>query len=494
MFGGMSRSGLIACLIMLLAPGAASAQDSTAVPTVADAIAARDTGNLEGAAALLRRVLEREPGNGEATRHLAQLLYWLKDVAGATALYERGVRELPEDFSLQLDYARMLVETRSDKRAVEILTPLTARPETAARSWALLGTIEYWSGDFTAAAQNFRRALDADPSLDEARKPLDEIRTVSAPWTSLRVGGLHDDQPLDRLDGEVEAGAFLTPALRLVARGRFASFSTDEPGSPRISSADAGLTYSSGATPVEASFSAGAVFRSFAETGSDWIARASARVRFLPFASVEARADRTPYFATVASLSDSVMVNSVSGIFAVDHPRGWLGEAAYRVEQFNDDNSVRTAYAWMLAPIAREEKVRVSIGYGVSYQDADETRFGFRYDPYFTPENILAHSAIGSLTLMPKNGTNIVLRGGYGVNAREDVPPQPNSPGASSFATLATFTRRQFNPWDAHMSLNTSLSDAFTLAAGVDAMKTAFYQATSATVSLTYRFLPRPSR
>jgi Tfp pilus assembly protein PilF len=515
MFGGMSRTVLKVLALMCLA-GQAGAQDSTLVvdsarivpapvQSVASAIALRDSGDLPGAAVMLRAVLESEPDNGDAARHLAQLLYWLKDVPAATSLYEASLLKHPGDFTLRLDYGRMLVETRSDARAIEVLTPLLALPEAASRAATLIGTLRYWQGDLSRAARAFESALAADPASPEARRQLDEIRTVSAPWITLGVGGLHDDQPLDRIDGLAEVGIFLNPLTSVSAHVRALRFGFEDeqfacpggsgPGldggcNTNIFIADAGVSHYLTAARLETRARGGAVMRSFGEPASEWIAQGSLRLRLTRDLSIEARGDRAPYFATESSMLLPVMTSSGSGRLALSHPRGWLGEAAFRLERFPDANTVRSAYAWSLAPVVRQEQVTLRVGYSIASQDADETRFTGTYRPYYTPENILSQSGLAHLSIRPHPRTTITARGSYAFSAREDAPTL--RPGLGN--PVLMFERRSFNPWEAFASLDTELSRGLTFSASIESMETAFYRASSAGVRMSYRFLPRIER
>jgi hypothetical protein len=230
--------------------------------------------------------------------------------------------------------------------------------------------------------------------------------------------------------------------------------------------------------------------RSFGEPGSDWIAHGSLRLRLTRDLSIEARAERAPYFATESSLLVPVMTNSGSGRLALSHPGGWLGEAAFRMERFPDSNSVRSAYAWGLAPVVRQDQVTLRVGYALASQDANESRFSGSYRPYYTPENILSQSALAHLSIRPHPRSSITVRGSYGFSAREDAPGL--RPGAGN--PVLMFERRSFTPWNAFASLDTDLSPGMTLSASIESMKTAFYHATSAGVRVSYRFLPQIAR
>jgi Tfp pilus assembly protein PilF len=491
----MSRTAVaVAGLVCVLTASRLGAQDSVAVDstaavTVAAAAAERDSGRFDSAAVILRRVLEQQPANGEAVRMLAQTLYWLKDTAAARVLYERGIAEHPEDWTMRLDYAQMLVENRRDARALELLPPLHGVPEARARAATLLGTLRYWQGDLSGAARSFKVAIDADSASAGAIRQLAEIRAVAAPWIAVGASGKHDDQPLDGFGGEVEGGWYADPSLALSARVRPMYFTYNNTESATIVAADAGFSHYSFAARLETRLSAGAASKMGDESWTEWIARGSMKLRFKGPVYIEARGERGPYLATLSSLEQ--LVTSAAGAVAlgVEHPRGWLGETAFRVERFEDDNTVRSVHAWLLAPVYRNEESSVSVGYAFGFQDADESRFAGQYVPYYTPGNIVSHSAVGSMRIRVSPKANMTIRGSHAVFAREDAPVVPFTPGAGQPGNL-TFDRRRFTPWDAHISLDGAVTRSLTLSASVDAMKTAFYQATTAGVRATYRFLP----
>src|SRR5206468_13015876 len=114
----------------------------------------RDEGRFAGAAALLRRFLANHPDHGDAARLLSETLYWMKDAAGARAVAEDALRRHPTDFTLRVQYGRMLVELGDADRARDVLAPAVDSP-VGGRALGLLGTIAYWDGDLAAAERLF---------------------------------------------------------------------------------------------------------------------------------------------------------------------------------------------------------------------------------------------------------------------------------------------------------------------------------------------------
>jgi Flp pilus assembly protein TadD len=489
MFVAMPRAALLMLVTIVAAadPCELRAQDSTVVHPLVLASAARDSGQFARAAEILRDLLTREPDNGDAARLLAQTLYWMKDVRGAAAVYEAAAARHPDDTSLRLDYARMLVETRSNERAIEILEPLLAGGGTRGRALTLLGILRYWEGDLTRAARHFREAVSADSANADARRMLEEIRASSVPWAAVESGGMRDDQQLDRAGGAGEAGIYLNPLTTLSARIRSSRLSAFDTATTLVAGAVEITAYSPGAR-LETKLNAGAVYRSGGYVATDWIARGSLRFRLPGSLSIQGTAERAPYLNTVASLTRKVMTHSAGIAAAVDDPRGWLGEAAVRAESYSDDNVITSAFAWALAPLASSSGARVSAGYAAAFQDARETRFSgpaARYVPYYTPEKITSHTVLASVRLRPSHATTITARGGYGFFAKETAPVvTPPSQGAPTL----DFVERKFHPWDAHLDIQSAIGPAVSLAARVDRTKTAFYTATGGSLRLSWTF------
>lgn len=482
-------------LAALLAVSAAGAQDTdTTVDPLARAEQLRNSGDFAQAVGILRQLLASEPGNGDAARLLAQTLYWLGDLPGATAVYEKAIATHPHDTAVRLDYAQMLVETRSAARAAELLEPLIANPDTRGRAATLAGTMLYWQGDLAGAAARFRMALAADPDAAEASRQLDEIRVLSAPWIAIGAGGLTDDQPLDRIEGEVEAGFFINPLLSVAARARPRRFDVGAPDNYDVVSGEIELSHYAAAPRLETLLAAGGVSHSAGDGSRMWTGRAQLRFRLPNHFSVTARGERAPYLWTVASIEKPVMSETGTLAAALSRPDGWLGEAAFRVEQFPDQNRVTSAYVWLLAPVLRTPQAMASLGYSAASQDSRETRFNGRYDPYYTPESIVSHSALGSIALLPSPRSTITARGAWGFYARETAPRIVLSNVLPGTVPAIVFERRSFTPWDAHLTINGAVSNAVTLSASVDRMQTAFYSATSGSVRLSYRFLPARHR
>jgi Tfp pilus assembly protein PilF len=503
-------AGLVACAVVLTASGAGGLVAQEAAPAgrlpdpVREALRLRNQGDFAPAARLLEARIAREPADADARRLLAQTLYWLGERDSARATYEEALSRHPDDIELRLEYGRMLVETRHDRRAREVLVPVAAEPAGAAGAETLLGTSAYWSGDYTRAAGHFRRAVQADSSAQEARRQWREIAAVTAPWIRVGSAGRHDDQPLDRVNPELEAGLFLSPLWSIRARGEAAWYRPDP--DPRRSVLTAAAT-ASGYIPslrLDAEASGGIVRRRVPTASATGIGSLALRLRLPGHVSLRARGERKPYFFTRASLTTEVMVNEGAVTLALQHPAGWLGEGSYIRQRFSDRNSIESAYAWLLAPIARSRAVTLQAGYAINAQHARESRFvladtaqtvppghplfdlGGAYVPYYTPDHLLAHSALAALELRTGAGGRFRIDATRALHARDDAPVFQVT-GAPP-AVVASTIRRAFTPWQVRGGLEQRVAPGLTLSVSGEHARTVFYSTSGGSVSLMYRF------
>lgn len=498
------------CFSLVLIGGAgfqaASGQVSPADPVQA-AIELRDAGDLSGAVRLLRIRLAERPSDPVAIRLLAQTLYWLKDFDQARAVYDTALSRHGDDIDLQLEYARMLVETREDQAARSLLEPLLGRPGAAARAQTLLGTLEYWEGSLTAAIRHFRAALEADSTAVDARRQWREIAMITAPWGGMSLEAAHDDQTLGRIAPTVHAGVFLTPLLSVELRARSDWYRSADSLSRSVQSGEIALKGYAPGLRLEAELWGGLVHRGFGDPGTDWTGRLQGRIRLPGRLAIGARAERKPYFQTVASLSIPVRVRELTAFAALDHPSGWLAEAALGRIRYPDGNTVTSGYAWLLAPVLRRPAYAVGLGYSFSAQDARESRFvptqphppgtpGFdspgRYQPYYTPDNVVIHSLIGNLSIHGSRRTTISGNGAWSLSAHE-LAPAFASPGPPP-AGPAGSVRRAFSPWNARLGIGQDLGNGWSIRGQVEHQETAFYSASAGLVGLAYRFSAAAAR
>lgn len=417
--------------------------------------------------------------------------FWLLLLAASVA----GADAQTTDVVARADSLR---NAREFAASVRLLDEHLRQHPTDTRADLMLAEVLYWQGDFSSAARHFSHILRTEPGNAAARRQLEEIRAVSSPWLRMRADASKDNQPIKRLDGDVDAGFFLTPLWSLGVR---VAPQHAVSGDTTLNQMNArGVLKGYLVAPhVDVELSTGtaswrAAVRGVNRSGSAFIG--SGRMAILVARNLKAFAsvDRAQYAATVASLAAPLTTTTPALGLRVDGR--WLGEAAAQRTQYPDNNAVNTAYAWLLAPIAIEKEFTLHLGYAFSYQDANQSRYTVagRYEPYFTPDQELEHSIAGSLVTWQKSGARLQLNGSYAVYGRRTTPSVifgPGAPGKIGPRFIA-FGVQHFHPYDIHAATSLPLQKNIALTIDAERIRTSFYQNTRAGAQISIRFARRP--
>ena len=503
---GFGRARLVVTIVALCTYAIVTncaAQDVAPIDTMSEAVRLRDAKDFAGASSILRTYLDHHPDNGDAARMLVETLYWQKDVAGARDVAESSLAKHPEDTTLRLVFGRMLVETGDGRRARKVLEPVLGAASRG-RADALIGERAYWDGDYSEAKRQFAAALRADSAQPDVRRQLGEILVATAPWIRLSPTAQHDDQPIDAVGGTVEGGVFVTPLTTISFRAAPTFFRLTDSATRTVTTEEVAVGTYFAPVRTELEVAGGGLQRSFGSS-SDWTGHAGLGFRLPSGFALRARVERAPYLYTEASLSRPVMTSTGTATLDWASAQGWLGRAAAQQQRFPDANKINTGYAWLLAPIVHTSGVQFQIGYAFTAQNADENRFELanpsqpyspsdprfdfsgRYDPYYTPINLIEHSAIAAMMVRVAPAVTFRANGGYGVHATDDETEFAAGPGISN-EIISKVSQQTFSPWNAGASIEGITSSGVTLGLSGDIMHTSFYTVASLRAQLTYRF------
>jgi Tfp pilus assembly protein PilF len=504
------RARMILTISLLAAAHLSAQAGTTPVDTIAQARRLRDANDFAGAAALMRSYVESHPDDAGSARFAALMFYWSKDGAAADAVYARAIADHPHDADLRLEYGRFLVETENTNRARVILGPFVATDSASfsrqqiARARTLLGTADYWRGDYTRARNEFRAALALDSSVADARRQLLEIETAAAPWLRVATNLWDDDQPLRYATVDAEGGWFINPLTPLGVRARSSVYDVDG-ASETLLAAEASFASYFPSAHLDLVAGAGVVDRSF-DQSLDWTARITLGARLPGTVMLQAKYARSPYTSTVRSLDQGIMVQTLEASARWGKARSWNGELGARHEIYPDDNSVSSGFGWILAPIWSREAGSLHVGYGVTAQSAAESRFlpqgdinvrpgepptmvPGEYNPYYTPNNLRVHSALANASLRPTSQLRIEAGGRYALSAQEDAPVLYAVATPPSVTVERTFYDRSFTPWSARGSIDWNATPAVRISLGGEHGREAYYEYTTGRIELTYTFV-----
>lgn len=374
----------------------------------------------------------------------AQELAWAKRFAESEALYRRILETSPSD-AARLGLARVVLWQGRYAEAVALFSRLQGVDALEGRA-----TAEYWSGDYRSAARNFRRVLELDPKREFARTSLAEIASTMVPSQQVAVDGFDDDQPFDGVRSSVAATFFSDPLTRWTA----------EIGAYRLGDTNGQFASIGNETKVNTLTIGGSVgIFTWPDGVRRPIGSASVRHRALTL-----RVDRRPELATATSIDDHIA--STTTTLRWDYDRNWLAAAEVHHRAYSDDNEGRGFSAYAVAPLRRNEWTLWS-GASIAARDTDETRFTFegRYDPYWTPEELVEGRAVFAVERRLARGT---------MKLHAD-------------AGRARDRGRTYTPWRAGVSGGVALPASLRFEAGIERSATVDYRVTAFHAALVRR-------
>jgi transitional endoplasmic reticulum ATPase len=116
----------------------------------------------------LREALKFSPDNIPLRQHIADTLLNRGEAAAAAKEYQQALALAPQNLDLKLGLARAYYQEGKDSAALVIIEDILAQGETTPTILTLHARLLMRSGDLTAAAQQFRKALAQDSSLQES--------------------------------------------------------------------------------------------------------------------------------------------------------------------------------------------------------------------------------------------------------------------------------------------------------------------------------------
>ena len=372
-----------------------------------------------------------------ALRLHAQLIYWMQDFDRSIALYEETLQYFPAPSPVHLDYARVLFSMAKLPKAYKLLKVYKQFDSSNAEADIMTAYIDLWNGRNKAAEKTANQLLAKYPGNAEATDIKGKINSWTVPYAKIGMQSMSDDQPMKGSTYYMEAGVYKSWLCDPTVQTAFYRNKANEY-SFHSSWLQLGNTIRFG-TKTKLKLKGGL----FQQNGKNSELSGGAEVsrQVTKYFSVQALVDKRPYQYTITSVANPVMENLMA--FAVNFNRNdkWYGKTGYDIYKYGDENKIRIAYLWVLAPIVSTSHFSVSGGYAFRYADALTSTYtskqsmtdvinnwppvngipGF-YSPYFTPEAQVAHSALASVKITPTKKLRFTSTLNIAFSAKADNP------------------------------------------------------------------------
>jgi len=434
----------------------------------------------------------------------ALVLYWMQSFDRSTALYEKAINLFPQPSSLYLDYARVLYGLNKLSKASKLLDTYRQYDSANAEAQIMTAYMKLWNGRLAQAGSIAKDLLKKYPTNTEATDIVSKINNWTIPYVKAGTQIISDDQPLKGNEFYAEGGVYKSWLFAPTAQASIYHYSAGD------SSFHSMWLQLSNAIQVTMKTRLKLKAGVFAQNGngSSFAGGASLSQQIAHHFSLEAAYDRRPYQYTITSVKHMVMENLTS--FGLNYNRNdkWFGKAGYDLYKYADGNKANVEYLWLLAPVVSLPHFSFSAGYAFRHADALKSTFTSKeslteiinnwppvngiagyYDPYFTPENQVAHSALINIKVRPfkkvqfSSGLNIAF------SARADNPYLYVDSHDNGLFINSGFAKVSYTPTIWTNELMVAASNKLSIVANYTYDKLLYYKGHRAGIELKYAFL-----
>jgi tetratricopeptide (TPR) repeat protein len=413
----------------------------------------------------------------------------------AEAVYRSALRSAPRDDRIRLGLARVILWSgRYVEAEREFAALLRERPRDAG---ALLGHAQaaYWMGDFRAALPRFERVIAADPGNAEARRALEDLRSLTASRYTIAAETSDDSQPLRREGTAGRISLFSDPLTRWDFEWRAATLRSDEDDGTLVS---AGFGIESAFPRHHLTAAAHAALFRFPDEHDDLIGDVT-----IGYRRFSAALERKPLLGTASSLDAHPAATVYRLSWNTKADARWQAALGAHLVDYSDENRGRGADGYLLLPFA----ATLHAGLSAAWRDTDQNRFrftGFRserlndrrfrytfsgiYDPYWTPHRLrVVRAVVVAERTIARARVKLQADAGY-ARDRYLVFSPPEGPTPSPAFTFPLMLERSFRPWRASIEATIPLTPAIELRAGYHHDVTVFYRSNAIQASVGGRF------
>lgn len=461
----------------------------------------------EEALILLKSFEKNHPNEINSVRLHAQVLYWMKEYKAALELCETFLKANPNSDFLKLDYGRMLFNLQRWSKAKLILTNYLATDASNVEAQNMLATITFWQGKIANSKTQFNSVLQNYPSNEWALDYLSQLKLATAPYVKITGGYNSDTQPFSNSNGGLEAGIYKSNLLSPKINFLFQNY--DSSGIKRNSYAAAisNKFFFSG-IGTEINVSAGMV-QPLGDTSVNWIGSFEVSKQLLKNLSLSVSAARKNYQYTLSNFHKAILHNDYSAALTYYKEKKWSAQTAYTELHFDDKNTIKQYYAWLLSPALQFSKFEFYLGYNFNFATSKNNRYNLTaspeesivqydstgkipvlYTPYFTPQNQVIHSAIAKLIIKPSVNFLVALHASYGFSAKADSPYlyfDNNENG--QLIIVRDYFSQKYTPLELSGKLNYKISTRVSIEANYVYSKAFFFENNAFNLSLKYIFL-----
>jgi len=399
-----------------------------------------NNGKFEEAQIILERCHRQNPKDFKITVLCGQIAYVNKKYDVFINMYTEAMELKPNNFSIKLEYAKMLFDINEWETAYPILIEyLKYNPDNID---ALMdkAKIDKNNEDYYAAYSSLSTLLTKDPTNAEARDLQYEVNLLKSKWAKLSANYATNSQPFDMIMPVLEGGIYFGPLTSPKVKLSPILFQRNQGSNINVYRAQ--VENRSFFKDLGIGMDAGIGLIMFPGTEFD----ATAKIKFDKYAEryilLSLGGERKPFFGSLYSIDSTIMVHTAFSSLELITKESWNGKGVFETTFFDGiENPITTVSAYLMAPRLKWKDFDFKAGYGINfstskvdkfYSDKTDAQiigsgnsipiFTGNYYPYYTPKNQLVNSFLFALGFVPSKETKITLNASYGFLGEAEKP------------------------------------------------------------------------
>jgi Tfp pilus assembly protein PilF len=489
---------LLACALGPL--NSANAQKNNIADPIQQAKKYLTEKNYQKAEFLLANHYRKHLNDLETSWLYAQVAHWNKHERLSASLFVHAMELAPEDYSLKLDYARMLYESGRLTHALEIINTIKSKGNTPVEALLLEANMLFWQGRIEEAKSVINAINKWYPSTSLTNELEKSIAALCATRVKSNVDYQRDNQPMGLFAEQISYEKFSSRLLNPMVQLNNFNFSTGNNMvelniQNRLLFARYGLS---------GGLSAG-MYKHFSDR-LNWTGSIDLQYKIDKSNRFSFALNRKPYLGTLKSNAFALLQNNASAEFDSEVFRKFMVHLGCNHQFFDDRNSVNAAGAWVLSKAKSNKKCTFQYGYGFSYSNARKNVFESRlpvsqllsqyvdgmsiagiFNPYFTPRQQNVHTALLVFHYRPNAKLDLGLKANYGFYAFCSNPYlflEKNNAGETIVGK--DYTKVHFNPYEVQADANYHFSSHFDAGLRYQHQETFFFSRNLMSLSLRY--------
>ena len=454
------------------------------------------------AESLLANYYKKHQNDLETNWLYAQVAHWNNHQQLSAKLFEQAINIAPDNYSLKLDYARMLYENGSSQKALKMLKIIRENADAPVEALLMEANILFWHGKIAESKSLITSIQQWYPGSSLTKALEQNIDALCAAHLSSNTEYQSDNQPMTLFAEQLKFEKFKSDRFHPGVQVRNYNFSTQN----NMLECDIKNRFLLAQYGLGLSASAG-IYKHFNDK-LNWTGSFELQYKADRNNRIGLSINRKPYLGTLRSIDRGLLQNNLSAEFDSDNFRYFTVHLGANRQFFDDGNSVHSLGGWLLSRAGRNKKFSVLYGYGYGYSNSVRNVFepvlpiaelvnqyvdgmGIEglFNPYFTPQQQHVHTALLMLNYKPGKKLAVVLKANYGFYAHCSNPYfflEKNS--LNQIVVGKNYSKVHFNPYDIQANVNYQFNKHFDASIKYQYQETFFFSRNLTSLLLNYTF------